>query len=38
VIAGHADGRPKSLDELAFEDFALLDYQHHDAIKFPVAV
>jgi thymidylate synthase len=38
VIAGHADGGPKSLDELAFEDFALLDYQHHDAIKFPVAV
>lgn len=28
----------KSIDELRFEDFKLLDYKHHDRIKFEVAV
>ena len=37
-IARHADGTPKGLDELAFEDFALEGYRHHDAIRVPVAV
>jgi thymidylate synthase len=37
-IAHHDDGRQKTLDELAFEDFRLVGYQHHDAIPFPVAV
>lgn len=37
-IARHPDARPKGLDELAFEDFALEGYRHHDAIRFPVAV
>jgi thymidylate synthase len=38
AIARHADGRPKGLDELAFEDFALEGYRHHGALRFPVAV
>ena len=37
-IAAHADGTPKELDELRFEDFTLVGYQSHPAIKFPVAV
>lgn len=28
----------KPIDELAFEDFELIDYQHHEKIKFEVAV
>lgn len=28
----------KPIDELTFEDFELLDYNHHDKIKFEVAV
>ena len=28
----------KPLDELTFEDFELINYQHHDKIKFEVAV
>jgi thymidylate synthase len=28
----------KPIDELTFDDFELIDYQHHDAIKFEVAV
>lgn len=30
--------RPDSLFDYAFEDFALVNYQHHPAIKAPVAV
>ena len=30
--------RPASIFEYAFEDFEVLDYQHHPAIKAPVAV
>ncbi|TSE29858.1 Thymidylate synthase ThyA [Tepidimonas thermarum] len=30
--------RPPSLFEYAFDDFAFVDYQHHPAIKAPVAV
>lgn len=30
--------RPKPLDELTFEDFTLENYQHHEFIKFKVAV
>ena len=30
--------RPKSLFEHEFADFELVDYQHHPAIKAPVAV
>jgi thymidylate synthase len=37
-IARHANGAPKGLDELAFEDFALEGYRHHGPIRFPVAV
>ena len=37
-IARHADGTPKGLDELTFEDVTLEGYRHHDAIRFPVAV
>jgi thymidylate synthase len=37
-IARGPGGRPKSIDELAFEDFRLDGYEHHDAIRFPVAV
>lgn len=28
----------KPLDDLTFEDFRLIDYRHHDVIRFPVAV
>jgi len=28
----------KPIDELNFEDFELIDYQHHEKIKFEVAV
>lgn len=38
TIATHPDGTPKGLDELAFEDVTLEGYQHHDALRFPVAV
>jgi thymidylate synthase len=37
-IARNADGTPKALDALAFEDFRLVGYRHHDPIRFPVAV
>ena len=37
-VARHADGTPKSVDELGFEDFTLEGYAHHPAIRFPVAV
>lgn len=30
--------RPESIFDYAFEDFEVLDYQHHPAIKAPVAV
>jgi thymidylate synthase len=30
--------RPASLFEYAFDDFEILDYQHHPAIKAPIAV
>jgi thymidylate synthase len=30
--------RPKSIFDYAFEDFEILDYQHHPAIKAPIAV
>jgi len=37
-IARGPDGAPKPLDALAFEDFRLVGYRHHDPIRFPVAV
>ncbi|NNF57378.1 MAG: thymidylate synthase [Rhodothermaceae bacterium] len=37
-LARHADGSPKELDALAFEDVTVEGYAHHDAIRFPVAV
>lgn len=37
-IARRDDGAPRSIDELAFDDFRLVGYRHHDAIQFPVAV
>jgi thymidylate synthase len=37
-IRRRPDGSPRSLDELTFDDFTLLDYRHHDPIRFPVAV
>jgi thymidylate synthase len=30
--------KPESIFDYQFEDFEFLDYQHHDAIKAPVAV
>ena len=30
--------RPESILDYAYEDFEVLDYQHHPAIKAPVAV
>ncbi|SCK47474.1 thymidylate synthase [Variovorax sp. HW608] len=30
--------KPKSIFDYAYEDFEVVDYQHHDAIKAPVAV
>ncbi|MBU2407198.1 MAG: thymidylate synthase, partial [Gammaproteobacteria bacterium] len=30
--------RPASLFDYAYEDFEMVDYQHHAAIKAPVAV
>jgi thymidylate synthase len=30
--------RPASIFDYAYEDFEVLDYQHHPAIKAPVAV
>ena len=38
AVARHADGRPKGLDELAFDDFAVEGYHPAPAIRFPVAV
>lgn len=37
-IARNADGSPMALDDLRFEDFRLVGYDHHEAIRFPVAV
>ena len=37
-ISRHADGTPRSLDDLAFEDFAVEGYHPAPAIRFPVAV
>ncbi len=37
-IARDADGHPKSLDDLAFEDVRLEGYAPQPAIRFPVAV
>ena len=37
-IARQADGRPKELDDLQFEDFTVEGYEHLEAIRFPVAV
>jgi thymidylate synthase len=34
----HLTRRPASIFDYAFEDFEVLDYQHHPAIKAPVAV
>ena len=34
----HIKRRPASIDDYAFEDFEVQDYQHHHAIKAPVAV
>lgn len=34
----HIKRRPDSIFDYAFEDFEILDYQHHPAIKAPVAV
>ena len=34
----HLKRRPASIFDYAFEDFEVLDYQHHPAIKAPVAV
>ncbi|MBO8714478.1 thymidylate synthase, partial [Staphylococcus aureus] len=30
--------KPESIFDYAFEDFELLDYQHHPTIKAPIAV
>jgi thymidylate synthase len=38
VVATHADGRPKDLDELTADDFSLVGYDPQPAIRFPVAV
>ncbi|HEX8386709.1 MAG TPA: thymidylate synthase [Rubricoccaceae bacterium] len=37
-IASGADGRPKGLDDLTVDDFELVGYAPHPAIRFPVAV
>ncbi len=37
-IRRKTDGSPLSIDELRFEDVELVGYQHHDPIRFPVAV
>ena len=34
----HIKRRPASIFDYEFEDFEVLDYRHHDAIKAPVAV
>ncbi len=34
----HINRRPPSLFDYAYEDFEILDYQHHAAIKAPIAV
>ena len=34
----HIKRKPESIFDYAFEDFEVLDYQHHPAIKAPVAV
>jgi thymidylate synthase len=34
----HIKRRPASIFDYTYEDFAVLDYQHHPAIKAPVAV
>ena len=34
----HIQRRPASINDYVFEDFEVLDYQHHPAIKAPVAV
>jgi thymidylate synthase len=34
----HLKRRPASIFDYAFEDFEVRDYQHHPAIKAPVAV
>ncbi|WP_290902436.1 thymidylate synthase [Aquabacterium sp.] len=34
----HIQRKPDSIFDYAFEDFEVLDYQHHPAIKAPVAV
>ena len=34
----HIKRRPASINDYVFEDFEVLDYQHHPAIKAPVAV
>ena len=38
LVSRHADGTPKALDDLAFEDFAVEGYHPAPAIRFPVAV
>jgi thymidylate synthase len=38
AIARHADGAPKALDDLAFEDITLLGYAPQAPIRFEVAV
>ena len=34
----HIRRRPASIFDYDYEDFAVVDYRHHDAIKAPVAV
>jgi thymidylate synthase len=34
----HIKRRPASIFDYEFEDFEMLDYEHHPAIKAPVAV
>jgi thymidylate synthase len=34
----HIKRRPSSIFDYAYEDFEVLDYRHHPAIKAPVAV
>ncbi|MBU6436766.1 MAG: thymidylate synthase, partial [Betaproteobacteria bacterium] len=34
----HIKRRPPSIFDYAYDDFEMLDYQHHPAIKAPVAV